>query len=393
MKLNISLTNQQKEVLHALISWWKKKDSTLTLGGYAGTGKTTLLAVFRKMIHVANPRSRVAFCAYTGKAAQVLATKIQREKIDLPQDSVGTIHSLIYAPISDDAGRILWWKKKNTLAIDLIIVDEASMVDEQLWRDLCSYHIPILAVGDHGQLPPVGQSFNLMAQPELVLTDIHRQASNNPIIKVSMQAREMGQIPVGEFGGKVKKLLLHDHETGEEVAEILQNWSRDWLVLVGYNWTRIKLNREIRMHRGFENNTPRQGDVVICLKNNWQKNIYNGMTGTIDRLIPVEHENGKVMWFEAEIQLESGELYTGTISSRQFNQPQTQEEVEGITGKAMGDLFDFGYVLTVHKSQGSEAESVLLFEERNQYMTDDDWARWLYTAVTRARERLVIVGR
>jgi ATP-dependent exoDNAse (exonuclease V) alpha subunit len=57
-----------------------------------------------------------------------------------------------------------------------------------------------------------------------------------------------------------------------------------------------------------------------------------------------------------------------------------------------GDLFDFGYALTVHKAQGSSADTVLLFEERNQHMSDDDWRRWLYTAVTRAERQLYIIG-
>ena len=55
-----------------------------------------------------------------------------------------------------------------------------------------------------------------------------------------------------------------------------------------------------------------------------------------------------------------------------------------------GDLFDFGYALTVHKAQGSQAKRVILFEERFSQMTDDEWRRWLYTAVTRAEEELFI---
>jgi exodeoxyribonuclease-5 len=392
MRKIMKLTDEQKEVLIGIVDWWKKPTEYLTVGGYAGTGKTTMMAVLRKLLLKHNPKLKVAFCAYTGKASRVLATRLKESRIVQRSDSISTIHSLIYAPMVDTHGSITGWKRKSMLEYDLVIIDEASMVDELLWRDLLEFKIPILAVGDHGQLPPIGASFHLMKNPQLQLNEIHRQAQNNPIIQISMQARTMGIIQVGRFGDAAIKMSRTDYETANQVDEILQNWSTRWLVLAGFNWSRIKLNQQVRGYMGFESESPKVGDYVICLKNNWEKEIYNGMMGKIERIIPLMDDKNTMHWYEAEIMLEDGQMFNGKVSKHQFNQAKVIEEMEGLKGKALGELFDFGYALTVHKAQGSSAEKVLLFEERNKYMSDDEWSRWLYTAVTRAEEELVIVG-
>jgi exodeoxyribonuclease-5 len=175
------------------------------------------------------------------------------------------------------------------------------------------------------------------------------------------------------------------------VEEIMHKNIDETMILTGYNITRQKLNTAIRVMRELEGLQPRPGDKVICLKNNWEKGIYNGMTGQVQRLIP-EEIDGIITWYEAEILMDDGSLYEGRISSRQFGLEKTLTGVPGLKPELIGDLFDFGYALTVHKAQGSQAPEVLLFEERNKYMSDDDWRRWLYTGVTRAQERLTIVG-
>jgi exodeoxyribonuclease V len=231
-----------------------------------------------------------------------------------------------------------------------------------------------------------------MAQPALRLETIHRQAQDNPIIQLSIWARESGMIPVGKFGVGVRKLDRYDSSTGQEVEDILRRQDEELMVLTGYNWTRQKLNQEIRGYREIEGKTPKKGDRVIALRNNWEAGIYNGMTGTMEAIEPIEQEN-EIKWYEAEIIMDDeGLLYTGKISAPQFGSPKTLVEYEGLRGAALGDLFDFGYALTVHKAQGSQAPRVLLFEERNKHMSDEDWRRWLYTGVTRAEEELTIVG-
>lgn len=389
--MDVKLSADQKDVLLAIIGWYKQQSAQyLTVGGYAGTGKTTLLAMFRRILHKAKPDLKIAFCAYTGKASRVLAATLAAHKVVAKQDKVSTIHSLMYAPEADANGRIKRWYKRNTIEYDLVVVDEASMVDKIIWQDLLSYNLPILAVGDHGQLPPIGGNFNLMRGPELRLEKIHRQAEANPIIHLSMLARETGKIKVGNYGSGVRKLDRYDSATNAEVEEMLR---QENMVLSGYNFSRIALNKQMRLYRDYESQKPQLGDTLICLKNNWKKGIYNGMIGVIKSIASVEGEDGQVHWYRVELELEDGEfLYDGKISAHQFNYPKTLDEYGSLTYRQLGDLFDFGYALTVHKAQGSQAKSVLLFEERNKHMSDEDWRRWLYTGITRAQEHLTIVG-
>lgn len=388
----IEASREQKQILKSLLEWLTHPDQGfITFGGYAGTGKTTTIALFRQLLYKLQPKAKVAFCAYTGKAARVLQGTLAEYKVTFNQDSVSTIHSLIYAPITSKGGQITGWKRKANVAADLIMVDEASMVDEMIWQDLLSFNLPIMAVGDHGQLPPINTRFNLMKNPKLKLETIHRQAQGNPIIQLSIIARETGKIPISQFGPGVKKFNRYDSATGEEVEEILRQKNQDRLILTGFNHTRIKINQAVRNFLDYEGEAPRAGETLICLKNNWEKGIYNGMTGQLTKVIPLFDEDN-LHWYEAEIKVDEGFTYSGKVSAHQFNQPATLTDSHGLKYKALGDLWDFGYSLTVHKAQGSQAPKVLLFEERNKHMSDEDWSRWLYTGITRAQEELTIIG-
>jgi exodeoxyribonuclease-5 len=179
-----SLSPDQKSVLDAMISWNidSHRAPYITVGGYAGTGKTTVLAEFRNELTKLSELTKVAFCSYTGKAARVLQNRLIAHGALRLVDSVGTIHSLMYSPVEDERTQeIVGWEKTKEIKADLIVIDEASMVDETIWFDLQSYGIPIVAVGDHGQLPPVRGNFNLMQDPQIKLEKIHRQNEGNPI--------------------------------------------------------------------------------------------------------------------------------------------------------------------------------------------------------------------
>lgn len=385
----IKLSIDQQLTLNGLMDWFKsiKKDSIVTLGGYAGTGKTTLLAIFRQKLEKEKKGIKVAFCSYTGKATRVLKEKLIEGKAMYPSDSVSTIHSLIYSPMLDDKERIIGWEKKDELDTDLIIVDEASMIDEYVWQDMLSFKAPIVAIGDHGQLPPVKGKFNLMEKPIFKLEQIHRQAADNPIIKLSIIARERGHIPFIEFGKNIKKIKKNADDAREEIGELLESYNEDTLLLCGYNNTRVKLNQHIRGILGYETPLPTTNDKVICLRNNHMEDIFNGMIGKV-RSISKENKE----WYFADIEMSDGKLFSGPIYIDQFNNPQSLNHTDDRSKTMNGDLFDFGYALTVHKAQGSQARKVILFEERFKSMSDEDWRRWLYTAVTRAEEELVIIG-
>jgi exodeoxyribonuclease-5 len=389
----LTLNPGQQAVEEYLIDWLHRPDSTwITVGGYAGTGKTTLIAHLREhlMAIAHSPFKSVAFCCYTGKAASILYQKLKAADSLTDTDSCGTIHRLIYKALVDDTGRILAWERNPILTEDLIIVDEGSMVNQRIWNDLLSYGKPIIVFGDHGQLPPVEGSFSLMAEPRLLLDTIVRQAQDNPMIQLSQLVRHGEPIP---FGGSkpVRKLSLSEPDTWDVFENEVTKPLSEWLCVCARNKTRLGLNKRIRELRGFESAEPTRGDRVICLKNNYAKLIFNGMLGTIkDISLKQPH------WYEAIIDLEEeGVPYSGTISRYQFNQATTfradrMPENVDISERELGDLFDFGYALTVHKAQGSEADRVLVFEERMAAYDEQMWRRWLYTAITRAKKELIV---
>ncbi len=395
----MELSNGQKTALNKLLKWHANpdKNQSVTLGGYAGTGKTTLIAIFRKEIsklkenkkEKKDKKIRVGFCSYTGKAAQNLKAIIKESGVSVSGDTISTIHGLIYNPIESSNGIITGWTKKEELERDLIIVDEASMVDGPIWNDLLSYNIPVIAVGDHGQLPPISGNFNLMQKPEILLTEIHRQAKHNPIIKISEFARKTGIIPPKEYGDGVAKYLRSDPEAQERSGELLESYNKDTMILCGYNSTRVKINQFIRASLGFERPTPSAGDRVICLRNNHEKRIYNGMLGAIISIETVDKD-----WYQADIQMDDlKKLFSGLIYAPQFGAKSAINFTKDRPKASQGDLFDFGYAITVHKAQGGQAKKVIMFEERFPKMDDDMWRRWLYTGITRAQEELYLFGK
>lgn len=386
------VTNEQKIVLREILLWLSQSTSpSLTVGGYAGTGKTTLVAVLRVILKVKKTKWRVAFASFTGKASQVLASRLKHHGAVYPKDSVSTLHSLLYSPIVGGNGEIHGWQRKDELPFSLIIVDEASMVTREIWNDVLAFGVPVLAVGDHGQLPPVGEPFTLMEEPDLVLHSIHRQAADSPIIQVALMARKDGFIPLGEYGPGVVKYHSQTNEAQVLLDEFAQTYSPDTLFLTGFNKSRIRLNHTIRSTQWRDPERPESGDIVICLKNNWKKGLYNGLIGRIRSAKPAESELPYPL-LQAEVEdLQGKYLYSGFILADPFVNGQ---EVFSIPKRLPPDVavFDYGYALTVHKAQGSQAKKVVVLEERSQHMDSEDWKRWLYTGVTRAEEQLYIFG-
>lgn len=386
--MELNLSSKQSDILDCIYGWYKKPaNQYLTLGGYAGTGKTTLLGYLSEILRKEKKDLKIAYCSYTGKASVILKRKLNDTKSLKANDYVGTIHRLIYKAIVDDNDNIIGWEKNDVekFDYDLIVLDEASMVSEDIWYDLLSFKRPILAVGDHGQLPPIEGKFNLMEKPLLRLEEIYRQERDNPIIKVSEIARKYGDIPFLEFGKGVKKLSKKDEDAQEFVTDMFSSFNNECMVLTGYNSTRIKLNSGIRQLLGFESKEPEPNDRVICLKNNAQESIFNGMTGTILSISKCKLDTFEV--YDVEIEFDGEDtIFFGNMSVDQFGKKEIANTRHGV------NLIDFGYALTVHKAQGSQAKKVVVFEERFPNMSDDLWRRWLYTAVTRAEKELYIIG-
>jgi exodeoxyribonuclease-5 len=334
--------NQQQtlEILHKWINYPDSRHKHITLGGYAGTGKTTLIATLRKELNK-NTKLRIAFCSYTGKAA------------------------------------------RDKLHFHLIIIDEASMVDRVIWEDLKSFNIKIIAVGDHGQLPPIGASkFNLIKNPMLKLETIHRQAQNNPIIKLANLVRQHKDVPIENFSPKVRKINKSSWEVNELMQEEFENYKDDTLILCGFNFTKNNINHAIRQTKEYFSHLPEIGDKIICIKNNKDYKVYNGETGVISG---INEETDA--YFEFNIDFEDK-----TINARVHK--ETLIDPEYSTKKYNPNLLylEYGYAMTVHKAQGSEANKVILIEERNKHMSDEIWYKWLYTGITRAKKELIIIG-
>jgi ATP-dependent exoDNAse (exonuclease V) alpha subunit len=409
----IELSKDQQSCFDIITDWFKDAGDLLTMGGYAGTGKTTLISKLRNSL---DSNIRIAFCAYTGKASSVLRSKLNVVGFErFPNDYVGTIHSLIYEPVIDEmSGEIIDWALKPTLDYDFIILDEASMIGEDLFRDLKSYNLPILAIGDHGQLPPIEGKLNLMENPYIRLEKIHRFAEQDALIQISMLAREQGYIPPGTYSDTVIK-VPRNHSLINKFIQESENFE-DTAILCGFNKTRVSVNKRIRGWLQHTSKFPSCGERVICLKNNKNAKkcpIYNGILGTVE--YTENHSNYLTMRVTIDGEPEK---YKGKISPGVFNAEKPElndfiyEEVDEsannddeiisrfMSGKSSRrkkkkkrylDCFDFGYSLTVHKSQGSEWDRVMVIEQPCDYWSGDKWNKWLYTAVTRSRRELLIV--
>ena len=369
---------QQDEALKAVSRWLKDgRTPIFRLFGYAGTGKTTLAKYFAD-----NVDGEVLFAAFTGKAAQVLRARGAR--------NARTIHSLIYRPrgeeevSNEETGKttvspMFAINRQSPLAqAALIIIDECSMVDEALGKDLMSFGTPILVLGDPGQLPPIsGGGYFTEHEPDILLTEIHRQARDNPIIDLAMHVREGREIMHGDYG---TAQVIGKNDVDRDMVLAADQ------VLVGTNRTRRRYNQRLRELKGFTQAFPQAGDKLVCLRNDPAKGLLNGslwqvMTSSKETVKP----GINLLVRPEDDDMERGSAKIKLLKSA-FDDPDL--EVPWQTKKRYDD-FDFGYALTVHKAQGSQWNSVVLFDESWAFRESRE--RWLYTAITRAAERLVIV--
>ncbi len=355
---------EQDDALVAVDRWRRDASAPVfRLFGYAGAGKTTLAKHFAE-----NAGGEVAFAAFTGKAAHVMRQK----------GCVGatTIHALIYRPsAADDDGEPSFALRHDAPAskADLIIIDECSMVDEDLGRDLLSFGKPVLVLGDPAQLPPVkGGGFFTEGEPDFMLTEIHRQAADNPIIRLSMAIREGGEFD--EQSEACRVISREDISTADIMAADQ--------ILVGSNKTRKRYNDRLRELHGFTGPTPEAGEKLVCLRNNKKKGLLNGSVWSVAR--QMSPRGARVRF--AVTPEEGGKSQSVSVPRGFF---LDGPESVPWTQRKSADEFDYGYALTVHKAQGSQWDDVVLFDE--SYMFREHAARWLYTGVTRAAERLILV--
>jgi len=241
-----------------------------------------------------------------------------------------------------------------------------------------SFGAPILVLGDPGQLPPVsGGGYFTEHEPDVLLTEIHRQARDNPIIDLAMRVREGREIDHGDFG--TARVIRKNDVTQELVLGADQ-------VLLGINRTRRRYNQRLRELKGFDARYPQAGDKLVCLRNDTAKGLLNGslwqvMTSSKETVKP----GISLLLRPEDDDMDRGAARIKLLKAA-FEDPDV--EIPWQTKKRYDD-FDYGYALTVHKAQGSQWNEVVLFDE--SFAFRDMRERWLYTGITRAAERLTIV--
>lgn len=361
---------------------------------YIVTHNTTITST---VVSTLGAQGYTAYAAPTGKAAQVLKNK--------GNEGAVTIHKLIYdAHFDPKAKRYVFTKKKELEGNPkYIVVDEFSMVNQHVWEDLLSFHVPVLALGDQAQLPPVSDSprmAEIMRNPHAVLTEIMRQESDNEIIDLATDIR-LG-----------KPLCLYKPK-GENVR-FLQKWELSpahlvWAdqVLCATNKTRIELTRQIRKAKGFTSEEPQIGDLLICSGNHWNfssmggEPLTNGLIGKIIyKRLEKRHtfSNGKfIPILFVNLELEDGDVFynvpvdyncllTGKPSLTQEEKVLLKKEKR----RKVPIEMDYGWAITVHRAQGSEWDKVLIVEESFPFDRENH-KRHLYTAITRSAKRCLIV--
>ncbi len=328
------LTIEQRQAADQVVA--KATETGLgSLGGYAGTGKTTILS------HLQDELPGWKFVAYTGKAASNLRKKGVH---------ASTIHSCIYHPIGNPP--YAWeLKTKDKVEARGFAIDEASMVGGTILADLQSYRVPIIAVGDHGQLPPVADFGSLMLDPDFKLEKIHRNAG--PIAQFAESLRE-GEC-ASEWRGAGVNVVTPDKISIEELMAADQ-------IIASFNVTRKALNRQVRKHLGRPDHLV-AGDRIIILKNNRDYGVYNG-------------EQGVVTWCDHKnLELDTGRRFKYKMTDANYDRDIVP--------------IDYAYCVTCHKAQGDEFDNTIVFEEKQT----DLWPhnKWTYTAASRAKKFLTWV--
>lgn len=411
----------QELALNAIYDWFHNSSAgVFKLGGLAGTGKSSLIPWIHE--HLGLSVANVQYVAPTNKAALVVQNRLNDSGI---KSNARTVHRTYYTkiethcekcPLSESnrnichgvsgqnsCGCYLDFNSKidSDVSITLIICDESSMIGREVYDDLiklCGDRIKILFIGDHGQLEAVEDNiqalkifgkFDLMSNPSFILNEIQRQVKDSPIIQLAYRARNGLSIPYESFGTDAKKVKLDD--------ELDFEFDNDQVIGITYFSNVDKANRYHkgriavndlnqlwRANLGITSNKPITGDRVVCRDFIRKHGIAKGTLGIITDINYNDKES-----YHVTIELNDEREYEGIISAEQFYKNKS------IWGRHHLDKWDYGYALTCHTAQGSEFDSVVVFEPPTgfiKWLGSQSYSRWLYTAITRAKRHLLLVG-
>ncbi|MGN0817388.1 MAG: ATP-dependent RecD-like DNA helicase [Candidatus Coproplasma sp.] len=395
----------QAEAEKIICDWFRHSTrQTFVLTGYAGTGKTTILKRVVCDSLGLEPEKSAAFVTPTGKAATVLIKK------GIP---ACTVHRLIYQSIIEEKEMLLngktikveklTFKRRESIdkSIKLIVLDEASMVSDEVLFDILNFGVKVLLCGDDAQLPPVEGFNTYLKTPDYSLTEIVRQQQDNPIIHLSELARNGGHIPYGNFGDRAF-VINRRNFTGERRKKLMLRAEQ---IICGLNKTRYAVNDEMRSYLGYYG-LPKDGEKLICTVNNWEQfidsemkfNMVNGIIGTA--IEPFYDEPNFIGFTQFKpdfldercpeaLPFDTGVFVNGEYRYRHGDYFERFNEEGEATGAFTLNRFEYGYCISCHKAQGSEFSNAIVFDE--SYAFKEDANRWLYTAITRARDKLIIV--
>lgn len=406
--MELTLTDQQQDGLLKLKDWWNSSSKIFMLCGFAGTGKSTVVKEALSRLEGCKP----LLTAPTGKAAKVLSIKSGSEAT--------TIHKAIYSPNNPELMRLqnrleaLWTglrsedheiegivrteeeisteiqevedklghlrdkekrfslSKNGVAGTNLFLVDECSMVNEAIARDIEQISNKILLIGDPFQLPPVKAKWGWEDRtPDVMLTDVVRQSGDGAGITLAAEAIRLGRQPKIGLG-------FEKYSRGTLTYSDYMEFD---VVLVGSNNMKRTLDRGIRLLKGYEEGMPIVGEKVMCLNNNSFYQVFNGELFTITKILDVDHKFKRI--YLNMVDEFGNEFLDLPCDLRVFADHQ-----EGYRTPRDVLQFSFTYASTVHKYQGSEASNVCVI---------DDWKygdhdRWLYTAITRAVDSCSLVS-
>ena len=391
----MELTKKQEEGLKIAVERHRNNEKYTVIAGYAGTGKSTLVKFIIDALDVED--TRVCYATFTGKAAEVLRKKGNKNAC--------TMHRLLYDHVPKPGGGF-FRKAKHKFDYDIVVIDEVSMAPKAMMDLLFTHKCYVICLGDPFQIPPLNkdEDNHLLDHPHIFLDEIMRQAAESEIIRLSMDIRE-GRSLTELDGSTVRVVGRSKLEAG------MLTWADQ--VLVAKNQTRIAYNNQIRQMLG-RGPTPEDGDKIVCLRNYWEDlseggdALVNGTIGYLnmpqDRIIkfpPYAHTSVRdVVALNADFVTDAGDIFPCVDFDKTMiltGEPCLDWRDSYALGKLksrIGDLVPkqatYGYAITGHKAQGSEWDKVLVVEE-NFPFDKTEHARWLYTCVTRAADKLVLV--
>jgi exodeoxyribonuclease V len=395
------LTDSQEKAVCAICEFAKtdfKRSGVMQFTGFAGTGKTTTMQA------VAKRMGGLIVLAPTGKAATRVTEATGLE--------ASTIHRYLYKRKEDpNTGEVTWIlrlaSEVKRPSSGLLVIDEASMVDEALWNDIYEMasmlHINVLVVGDPAQLSPVTKVkdapfFSLVhprfkADRSVTLTEIIRQAADNPIIKSSMLLRQ---------GNWMDALMMTRQVPSSKVLqEAFEVVQAGGVILCHQNATRHYFNREIRKHLGYGNQVM-SGEPLLITKNSYDINRFNGESvtfpgweylGVMEQKIYDSYNKETYYSKFGRAQIE-GKLVSLAEQEIFGNLDKCSSGIIAKTAKRLNSKevshlhTNFAYCLTVHKFQGSESPRVFVVLEPSVNLEHEEGRRFAYTAWTRSSSEL-----